>query len=980
MKQQKRLCFKKFAATFLSALMSFSLLPKISGEIKVSANIRKTTSNTSLGVSQMKSPDVVSENERKWQGSFVYFGTYNNSPIKFRALATNETAYGESSLLLDSYKALFQSVFDTNTQSVYDTSSLRAYLNGTFYNSAFNTMEREAIVYSKKAGGGSFANGTFFAQYFKKTIGLSGDYVFALDVSELTNNNYGYADEGWVKDPPNLPKGWWFHAGPSKNRIKRTTDNESADGVQYWTRTQRPTANIGGIVPKAGLVYERGRVDIAEVNQTAWVAPALNVSLAHIFTSTCISGTPGQNGAEYKLTLCGPNATIAVPSSKLVTANQGTVTVPYKISGKAASNMTNVSVMILDKEYKVGNTNGAKLLFYDQLQGSFSNSKEATGTFQFPSDLDITKWGTDYKVYIVPEQIKGDKETDYAGVPQLININKYDVTFKNDDGTTLKTIKVVNGDMPAYTGDTPTKADDNDYAYVFSGWTPSFAPITKNTTYTATYTSLKKYTITFENYDGTVLQTERVAETRTPSYNGSSPQRQTDERYIYTFSGWSPNVTAVTKDQTYKAQYSTTDVLYKITFVDENNSVLEKYDMKYEEMPAFAGQPPTKDPDAKYSYSFDRWYPAIDKVKADQVYIPIYTAILNFYTITFVDEDGTVLDSGSFGYDQTPVYNGQTPTKAPDAQYTYTFAGWDNNIETVTGDATYTATYSSTVNEYQIDFVDEDGTVLQSEVLLYGETPSFKGTTPTKAADAQYTYTFSDWDKTISMVTGNATYKAVYSKVVNTYEIIFADEDGSVLQKEDVPYGETPSYKGATPVKAADEIYTYAFSGWTPDISEVTKNATYTATFTKTEKPGVAKYSVVSNVNSWKKGSGVNPVITVKRSINDDTCFSHFQGVEADGKPLVKNMNYIAVPGSTVITISSAYLESLTEGKHQISINFDDGSVTMDFAIDPVDKSVTILSKTGDVGHFPIVGTLMVIFSAVILLFLFIDRKRRMNH
>ena len=976
MKQQKRLCFKKFAATFLSALMSFSLLPKISGEIKVSANIRKTTSNTSLGVSQMKSPKWGTANNVAWEGSFVYFGNYNNEPIKFRALSTNESGYGTASLFLDSYKVLFKKSFDSKDDNkVWDTSELRTYLNGTFLNAAFNSIEKEGIVVSTKAGDEDYPSGSFFATYFKKTVGLSGDRIFVLDASDLTNHSYGYAEEGWVKDPPNMPAGWWFYRVGSKNRVKRTSDNESGEGVIYWTRTKTDrTKNVGA-------VYPSGRLDYTKPSTAdTYVAPALNVDLSHIFTSTCISGTPGEYGACYKLTLCGPDATISVPSGSQVSANQGTVTVPYKISGKAASNMTNVSVMILDKEYTVGNTNGAKLLFYDQLQGNFSNSKNSSGTFTFPSNLDITKWGTDYKVYIVPEQIKGDKETDYAGVPQLININKYDVTFKNADGTTLKTIKVVNGDMPAYTGDTPTKADDNDYAYVFSGWTPSFAPITKNTTYKATYTALKKYTITFENYDGTVLQTERVAETRTPSYNGSYPQRQTDERYIYTFSGWSPNVTAVTKDQTYKAQYSTTDVLYKITFVDENNSVLEKYDMKYEEMPAFAGQPPTKDPDAKYSYSFDRWYPAIDKVKADQVYIPIYTAILNFYTITFVDEDGTVLDSGSFGYDQTPVYNGQTPTKAPDAQYTYTFAGWDNNIETVTGDATYTATYSSTVNEYQIDFVDEDGTVLQSEVLLYGETPSFKGTTPTKAADAQYTYTFSDWDKTISMVTGNATYKAVYSKVVNTYEIIFAGEDGSVLQKEDVPYGETPSYKGATPVKAEDEIYTYAFSGWTPDISEVTKNATYTATFTKTEKPGVAKYSVVSNVNSWKKGSGVNPVITVKRSINDDTCFSHFQGVEADGKPLVKNMNYIAVPGSTVITISSAYLESLTEGKHQISINFDDGSVTMDFAIDPVDKSVTILAKTGDVGHFPIVGTLMVIFSAVILLFLFIDRKRRMNH
>lgn len=974
MKQQKRLCFKKFAATFLSALMSFSLLPNISGEIKVSANIRKTTSNTSLGVSQMKSPKLGTANNVAWEGSFVYFGKYNNEPIKFRALSTNEMGYGKASLFLDSYKVLFKKSFDSKDDKVWDSSELRTYLNGTFINDAFNSIEKEGIVVSTKAGDEDYPSGSFFETYFKKTVGLSGDRIFVLDASDLTNHSYGYAEEGWVKDPPNRP-GWWFYRVGSKNRVKRTSDNESEEGVIYWTRTKTARYKM------VGAVYPSGRLDNTKPSTAdTYVAPALNVDLSHIFTSTCISGTPGEYGACYKLTLCGPDATISVPSGSQVSANQGTVTVPYKISGKAASNMTNVSVMILDKEYTVGNTNGAKLLFYDQLQGSFSNSKEATGSFQFPSDLDITKWGTDYKVYIVPEQIKEDKETDYAGVPQLININKYDVAFQNADGTTLKTIKVVNGDMPTYTGDTPTKADDNDYAYVFSGWTPSFAPITKNTTYMATYKSLKKYTITFENYDGTVLQKERVAETRTPSYNGSSPQRQTDERYIYTFSGWSPNVTAVTKDQTYKAQYSTTDVLYKITFVDENNSVLEKYDMKYEEMPAFAGQPPTKDPDAKYSYSFDRWYPAIDKVKADQVYIPIYTAILNFYKITFVDEDGTVLDSGSFGYDQTPVYNGQTPTKAPDAQYTYTFAGWDNNIETVTGDATYTATYSSTLNEYQIDFVDEDGTVLQSEVLLYGETPSFKGTTPTKAADAQYTYTFSDWDKAISMVTGNATYKAVYSKVVNTYEIIFAGEDGSVLQKEDVPYGETPSYKGATPVKAADEIYTYAFSGWTPDISEATQNATYTATFTKTEKPGVAKYSVVSNVNSWKKGSGVNPVITVKRSINDDTCFSHFQGVEADGKPLVKNMNYIAVPGSTVITISSAYLESLTEGKHQISINFDDGSVTMDFAIDPVDKSVTILSKTGDVGHFPIVGTLMVIFSAVILLFLFIDRKRRMNH
>ena len=1118
MKQQKRSCSRKIAAALLSAMMSFSLLPKIYGEPKVAAAIRKTTDNTSLGVSQMKSPDVVSENEKKWQGSFVYFGTYNNSPIKFRALATNETAYGEASLLLDSYKALFQAVFDTNTQSVYDTSSLRAYLNGTFYNSAFNTAEREAIVYSKKAGGGSFANGTFFAQYFKRTIGLSGDYVFALDVSELTNNNYGYADEGWLYNPPDLPKGWWFHAGPSKNRIKRTTDNESADGVQYWTRTQRPTANISGIVPMAGLVYERGRVDTAKVNETAWVAPALNVSLAHIFTSTCISGRPGSNGAEYKLTLCGPNASIAIPKGSLVSAKDGKVTVPYRISGKAASNMTNVSVMILDKEYKVGNPNGAKLLFYDQLQGTFSNSANASGTFNFPSNLDITKWGTDYKVYIVPEQIKGDKETDYAGVPQLIDINKYNVTFKNYDGTTLKTIKVVHGDIPKYPDPNPTRQETNDYVYEFAGWTPAFVETKQNATYTATYNARPKYTIEFANYDGTILQSGRVVESDTPVYTGETPTRKTDERFIYTFSGWSPEIANVSQDQTYTAQFSTEDVLYKISFTDENGTVLESYDMKYDETPAFAGELPAKAPDAQYTYTFDHWDPMIENVKADQVYTPVYKSTLNYYTINFVDEDGTVLESGSFGYGQSPYYTGETPTKAADAQYTYAFAGWSPEIVPVTGDATYTATYSNTVNDYTIEFVDEDGTVLQSEVLPYGETPSFKGETPTKAADAQYTYTFSDWDKAIEMVTGNATYTAVYSKVVNNYEVIFADEDGTVLQKETLPYGETPSFKGEDPIKAEDEAYTYAFfgwdkeieavsgdviytavyaktikkfmvtfvnedgtvlqssefsygqipyftgdtptkagdaqysyefaewspkitqvtsevtykatytqsvnqyfvnfvnedgsilqseelpygtlpsykgetpvkaedakytytfAGWTPEITQVTKEATYKATFKKTEKP-VAKYIVITNIKSWKKGCGLDLVITIKRSFDDEKCFDLFKGILADGAELIRNHHYTAVRGSTVITLSNEYLESLSEGNHTFTVNFADGSVSLDISIDPAEKKVdNPQPKTGDVGHLPVVGILMVLSSAAVLVALQRDRKRRKTH
>ena len=74
-----------------------------------------------------------------------------------------------------------------------------------------------------------------------------------------------------------------------------------------------------------------------------------------------------------------------------------------------------------------------------------------------------------------------------------------------------------------------------------------------------------------------------------------------------------------------------------------------------------------------------------------------------------------------------------------------------------------------------------------------------------------------------------------------TYTVTWKNGDTVLETDENVAAGATPTYDGETPYKADGADCIYTFSGWTPEVSAVTGDATYTAQFTESEKPETIK-------------------------------------------------------------------------------------------------------------------------------------------
>ena len=228
----------------------------------------------------------------------------------------------------------------------------------------------------------------------------------------------------------------------------------------------------------------------------------------------------------------------------------------------------------------------------------------------------------------------------------------------------------------------------------------------------------------------------------------------------YTFTGmFTPEVVAATEDASYQVVWDSTLRAYTVTFLDGIDT-LATAEWEYGSMPSYEGTP-AKAVTAQYTYTFKAWDNEFVEVTGPAAYTALFDSTLNKYLVKFVVAGKA--DSAEYAYG-TKADSLKVPetTKAATDKYTYTFKAWDKKLADVTGEATYTALFDSTVNKYLVKFVSE-GKTLDSAYYEYGTKASdIKVPKASKKDTKDSTFTFEGWSAKIADVTKDVTYTAKF--------------------------------------------------------------------------------------------------------------------------------------------------------------------------------------------------------------------------
>lgn len=340
------------------------------------------------------------------------------------------------------------------------------------------------------------------------------------------------------------------------------------------------------------------------------------------------------------------------------------------------------------------------------------------------------------------------------------------------------------------------------------------------------------YAISYELNDGIIADGENVT-----SYTyGVGATLPTPTKAHYKFGGWYEKSdfsgesvkTILTNEigaKTYYAKWIADT--YKVTLNTQGGTIADDKNITSYEYGTTVKLPTSKDI-TKADYYFNGWYDnaeftgtPITEITIKEVPETGNSMIFyakwtknepDKYMVTFKNADGTVLQSGDVEKDTMPVYAGATPTKEQDDRYTYVFDKWVPELTSVTGPATYKATYTSTSRVYQVTLNVNDGTIGENV------TDYKYGTAVTLPVPTKNGYKFEGWydnaeftgvtvTEISAAATGDKTYYAKWE--AEQYIITFNTDGGAFVEKPISSY-----IYGTTATLPVPTKNGYKFEGW----------------------------------------------------------------------------------------------------------------------------------------------------------------------
>ena len=415
-------------------------------------------------------------------------------------------------------------------------------------------------------------------------------------------------------------------------------------------------------------------------------------------------------------------------------------------------------------------------------------------------------------------------------------INVYTVSFYHNNKKYVEDQKVNYGENAIKPSTDPTKEDYNFSGWVIKGTNNKYdftSKVTKDIELESSFTKKPTYTVTFK-IENEVILTENVIE----GHKVTSKEAPNKKGYL--FDKWYSDE-ALTIENNFDEKIMGNKTIYgkynenkhTVTYINEGTTYYTE-----EVLDSFTAKGPSVNPE-KEGYTF-KYFSKDKKVAFDYNVeitedITLYAVYeINTYKVTYINE-------GSEYHKEELTYKSEHEKIEDPFKTGYTFIGWYNENEEkveypiiVTKDITLHSKYE--INKYKVSFYNEGVKYIEDENINYKEKAVKPSDNPEKEG-----YTFKYWSTKENgeeynfnaEIIEDITLYAVYE--INTYKVVFKNYDGSVIQEETLDYGSTPVYKKEKPTREKTEEYTYEFKSWDKEITKVTSNQEYIATYKETK-------------------------------------------------------------------------------------------------------------------------------------------------